>query len=90
MVMRPFRNGTPRQPTEESDMRMGLIVAGIIIAALGIAGWLGQLNFNHDKEVLKVGGLSATVQQEKTVPQWIGGIAVLVGAGLVVVGAMRR
>ena len=71
-------------------MRMGLIVAGIIIAALGIAGWLGQLNFNHDKEVLKVGGLSATVQQEKTVPQWIGGIAVLVGAGLVVVGAMRR
>ena len=71
-------------------MRMGLIIAGIIIAALGIAGWTGQLNFNQDKEVLKVGGLSATVKQEKTVPQWIGGVAILVGAGLVVVGAMRR
>ncbi len=71
-------------------MRTGLILAGIIIAALGIAGWLGKLNFNHDKEVLKIGDLSAKVQEEKSVPQWLGGIAVLVGAGLVVVGAMRR
>jgi hypothetical protein len=71
-------------------MRTGLIIAGIIIAALGIAGWMGQLNFNHDKEVLKIGDLSAKVQEEKTVPQWLGGVAVLVGAGLVVVGAMRR
>ena len=71
-------------------MRMGLILAGIIIAALGIAGWMGELNFNHDKEVLKIGDLSAKVQEEKTVPQWLGGVAVLVGAGLVVVGAMRK
>ena len=71
-------------------MRTGLIIAGIIISALGIAGWTGQLNFNQDKQVLKVGDLSATVKQEKTVPQWIGGVAILVGAGLVVVGAMRR
>ena len=71
-------------------MRTGFIIAGIIIAALGIAGWMGKLNFSHDKEVLKVGDLSAKVQEEKTVPQWLGGIAVLVGAGLVVVVAMRR
>jgi hypothetical protein len=71
-------------------MRTGFIIAGIIIAALGIAGWMGKLNFNHDKEVLKIGDLSAKVQEEKTVPQWLGGIAVLAGAGLVVVGAMRR
>jgi hypothetical protein len=71
-------------------MRIGLIVAGILVAALGIAGFLGKLNFNHDKEVLKVGDLSATVQEEKTVPQWLGGIAVLVGAGLVVAGVARK
>ena len=71
-------------------MRTGFIIAGILIAALGIAGWMGKLNFNHDKEVLKVGDLSAKVEEEKTVPQWLGGIAGLVGARLVVVGAMRR
>jgi hypothetical protein len=69
---------------------MGQIIAGILIAALGIAAFLGKLNFNHDKEVLKVGDLSATEQEETTIPQWIGGIAVLVGAGLVVAGAMRK
>ncbi|HSS08000.1 MAG TPA: hypothetical protein VLK83_12785 [Rhodanobacteraceae bacterium] len=71
-------------------MRIGLIVAGILIAAFGIAGFLGKLNFNHDKEVLKIGDLSAKVQEEKRVPQWLGGVAVLVGAGLVVAGAMRK
>jgi hypothetical protein len=71
-------------------MRIGLILAGIIIAALGIAGFLGKLNFNHDKEVLKIGDLSAKVQEEKTVPEWLGGVAVLVGAGLIVAGAMRK
>jgi hypothetical protein len=71
-------------------MRVGLIIAGILVAALGIAAYLGKLNFNHDKEVLKIGDVSAKVEEQKTVPQWIGGIAVLVGAGLVVAGAMRR
>jgi hypothetical protein len=71
-------------------MRMGLIIAGIIIAALGIAAFTGKLNFNKDKEVLKIGDLSATVQEEKTVPQWLGGVAVLVGVGFVVAGAMRK
>ena len=71
-------------------MRTGFIIAGIIIAALGIARWLGKLPFSPAQDVLQVGDLSAKVQEEKTVPQWLGGIAVLVGAGLVVVGAMRR
>jgi hypothetical protein len=71
-------------------MRMGLIIAGIIIAALGIAAFTGKLNFNKDKEVLKIGDLSATVQEEKTVPEWLGGVAVLVGVGFVVAGAMRK
>jgi len=71
-------------------MRVGLIIAGILVAAIGIAAYLGKLNFNHDREVLKIGDVSAKVEEQKTVPQWIGGIAVLVGAGLVVAGAMRR
>ena len=71
-------------------MRVGLIIAGILVAAIGIAAFLGKLNFNHDKEVLKIGDVSAKVEEQKTVPQWLGGIAVLVGAGLVVAGAARR
>ena len=71
-------------------MRMGLIVIGIVVAALGIAAFTGALNFSQDKEVLKIGELSASVQQEKSVPQWAGGVGILVGLGLIAAGAMRK
>lgn len=71
-------------------MRNALIVIGVLIAAISIAALLGKLDFTRDKEVLKVGEISASVKQEETVPQWLGGLGVLVGAGLVAAGAMRR
>jgi hypothetical protein len=71
-------------------MRLGLILAGIVLAAAGVAAFTGQFHFTHDKEVVKIGGLSASVQEERSVPQWLGGIAVLAGLGLVVAGALRR
>lgn len=71
-------------------MRSALIVIGVLIAAISIAALLGKLDFTRDKEVLKVGEISASVKQEEAVPQWLGGLGVLVGAGLVAAGAMRR
>lgn len=71
-------------------MRIGLILAGLILAAVGIAAFTGELNFTQDKEVVKIGGLSASVKEEKSVPQWLGGLGVLVGLGLVVAGAVRK
>jgi hypothetical protein len=74
----------------ETKMRIGLIIAGILLIAVGAAAFTGNLNFTRDKEVLKVGEFSATVKQEKSVPQWLGGIGTLVGLGLVAAGAMRK
>jgi len=71
-------------------VRIGLIIAGILLIAIGAAAFTGNLNFTQDKEVVKIGGLSASVKQDKTVPQWLGGVGVLVGLGLVTVGAMRK
>lgn len=71
-------------------MRIGLILAGLIAIALGIAAFTGNLDFTRDKEVVKIGGLSASVKKEESVPQWLGGLGVLVGLGLVVVGATRK
>jgi uncharacterized membrane protein len=71
-------------------MRIGLILAGLVLAAVGLAAFTGNLNFTKDKEVVKIGGLSASVKQEKSVPEWLGGVGVLVGLGLVVMGTMRK
>ena len=71
-------------------MRLGMIIIGILVAALGFAAFSGQLDFTRNKEVLKIGDLSATVKEEKTIPQWAGGVGVLVGLGLIAAGAMRK
>ncbi len=71
-------------------MRIGLILAGILLIAIGFAGFTGKINFTQDKEVVKIGGLSASVKQEKSVPQWLGGLGVLVGLGLVIASATRK
>jgi hypothetical protein len=71
-------------------MRIGFILAGIILVALGAAAFTGNLDFTHDKEVVKVGGLSASVKEEKSVPQWLGAAGVVVGLGLLAAGALRK
>jgi hypothetical protein len=71
-------------------MRIGLIIAGLVLIIAGAAAWMGEFEYTKDKEVAKIGSLSATVSTDKTVPQWAGGIAVLVGIGLLAAGAMRK
>ncbi len=71
-------------------MRGAMLVIGLILIIGGAAAFFGKLEYPHEKEVAKIGNLSATVSQDKTVPQWAGGIAALVGLGLVAAGAMRK
>ena len=71
-------------------MRIGLIIAGLVLIIAGAAAWMGEFEYTKDKEVAKIGSLSATISTDRTVPQWAGGIAVLVGIGLLAAGAIRK
>ncbi len=71
-------------------MRIALMVIGLVLLVGGVAVFLGKLDYPHDKEVLKVGNLSATVTEHRTIPQWVGGLSALVGIGLLAAGAMRK
>lgn len=71
-------------------MRYALIIAGLLIAAAGVGCLLGKFTYQKDNEVMKLGGFSATVQTREVVPQWIGGVAVLLGGGLIAVGFTRK
>jgi hypothetical protein len=71
-------------------MRIGLIIAGLILVIGGVLAWMGEFEYTKDKHVASVGSLTASVQTERTVPQWIGGVAALVGVGLIAAGAMRK
>ena len=71
-------------------MRIGLVLAGVILVAVGVAAFTGNLDFTHDKQVVKIGDLSASVKEEKSVPQWLGAIGVVAGLGLLAFGATRK
>jgi hypothetical protein len=71
-------------------MRVILILVGVALLGLGAAAALGKFDYRQEQEVFKLGELSAKVQQEKTVPPWIGYLGI--GAGVVLLGlaAIKR
>lgn len=65
-------------------MRASLIAGAVLIAA-GLFLILRPPHYASEQSVLKLGNLEARMQQERTLPGWVGG-AVL-GAGIVLLGA---
>lgn len=70
-------------------MRIGLIIAGVVLVVAGVAAFFGKIEYPHEKEVAKIGGISATVTHDQSVPQWIGAVAALLGVGLLFAGARK-
>jgi outer membrane murein-binding lipoprotein Lpp len=71
-------------------MRLGLIIAGVIVAALGVVTLMGKFNYQKTDEIARVGDLKADVKRDKTVPQWAGIVAIVVGGVLLIGGASRK
>ena len=66
----------------------GLVLAGILVAALGIYILMRGLSVTTSDTLVEVGGLKASVEEKRAVPSWVG-VAAVVG-GLVLVGAGAR
>ena len=61
------------------------VVAGIVIAGLGAFVLVKGLSYGSQSNVLKVGDLQVTAEEQRMVPAWVGGVAVV--GGLVLIGA---
>ena len=66
-------------------MKAGLIV-GVILVLAGIYVAAGQASYKSDREVLKIGGLEASIKESRVVPSWAGAIAIVAGGVLVFAG----
>ena len=66
----------------------GLTLAGILVAAVGVFILVRGLTYKSSDTVLEVGGLKASVEERRSVPTWIGIVAI--AGGLVMVGAGAR
>jgi hypothetical protein len=68
-----------------------MILAGLILAGLGLGVLMGKFQYTQNKEVVKIGDVfSAHVQEDKTVPQWAGIVGLVVGGLLLLGGALRK
>jgi len=65
-----------------------MLISGVVLTALGFWLIFWPPSYAHHEKVLKVGELEASLQEQRPVPGWVGGIAL--GAGLVLVVAGIR
>ena len=65
-------------------------VIGALLIAAGLFVLINGASFTRDKTVLKAGPLEANVEKKESIPPWTGGVALVVGIGLVAVGLKSR
>ena len=68
----------------------GTTIAGIVLIVLGAFVLLRGASFSSKREVLKVGDLKLTATEQRSVPPWVGGAAIVAGVVLLVAGTRKR
>jgi hypothetical protein len=66
------------------------IIAGLVVLALGAFVLLRGASFTSRRDVLKVGDVKVTADEQQTIPPWVGGAAMVAGAALVIAGMRQR
>jgi uncharacterized membrane protein len=63
---------------------------GIILIVIGAIVAFRGMSYKSRDEVLKVGGVKASVEEKHAVPTWAGGVAIIAGVVLLASGMRRR
>ncbi len=66
------------------------LIAGLVLIAAGVFLILRPPHYASQQSVLKLGDLEATMQQERTLPGWVGGAVLGAGVVLLGVGLFKR
>jgi hypothetical protein len=62
---------------------------GLVLILLGGYVLVRGLSYTSKRDVLKMGSLEATVEEQHTIPTWVGGVAAVAGVALVFAGVRR-
>ena len=66
------------------------LISGLVLIAAGIILILRPPHYASEQSVLRLGDLEAKMQQERTVPGWVGGVVLGAGIGLLGAGLIKR
>jgi len=67
-----------------------LTIARIILIVFGVFVLLRGGSFTSRRDVLKIGDVKVTADEQQSVPPWTGWLAIAAGGALAVAGARRR
>jgi hypothetical protein len=66
------------------------MIVGAVLVAAGLFLVVRGGSYTREESVFKLGELEAKVQRQRSIPGWVGGVALGAGAVLVVFGLKRR
>ena len=66
------------------------LIAGILLVTIGAFIVFRGLSYGSQHSVIQVGDMKASIDAQRPVPTWIGGIAIVGGALLIGAGLQRR
>ncbi|HYL31373.1 MAG TPA: hypothetical protein VEU27_15765 [Gemmatimonadales bacterium] len=67
-----------------------LTIAGILLIAFGAFVLVRGASFTSRRDVLKVGDVKVTADEQRSIPPWAGWVAIVAGGALAVAGVRRR
>lgn len=67
-----------------------LSLLGIALICVGAFLLIRGGTFTTKRDVLKVGDVKLTANEQQTIPPWVGGIAIIAGAVVVAAGMRQR
>jgi len=67
-----------------------LILAGILILGLGALLLLRGGSITSRRDVLKVGDVKITADEQQSIPPWGGAVVMIVGVALIIAGVQKR
>ena len=70
-------------------MRLGTVI-GAVLLVLGAFIGLRGLNYSAQRSVVKIGEFEAKVEEQRTIPVWVGGLIFFAGLGLIGYSRSRR
>jgi hypothetical protein len=66
------------------------VLIGAALIVLGAVILIRGGTFTSRRDVVSVGDLKITADQQQTIPPWAGGLSVAAGIALIVAGSRRR
>jgi hypothetical protein len=67
-----------------------LMIAGLVLAGLGVYSLTQGLSYGSEGSVVRVGDFQVSAEAERSVPPWAGWLAVFGGVALIGAGVGRR